>query len=238
MTPQPSKDRDPLDKRLSKALKSIRLAVSLPHPADDEPSDEEILMLVEGQLSGETKKTVEAKIEKSRYSKDRFEILREALADAEARTRLSPDESNEKKTSVARLVFAMTKRGADRVLAFLHGTDSPMALTPAMATRGGTTPSTTDDYYRFERQLGDLDAVIQIEHVPNRGVELRLDVKKDGAPLTGARASLRRDGKLVESVRIRDGVAGFVDLAPDTYQLELSQQDAAIGTLELDVLEA
>ncbi|MCA9671307.1 MAG: hypothetical protein KC503_37175 [Myxococcales bacterium] len=247
----PITKRDALDEQLShhlgRSLRRIQLGSKLPQPTDAEPTDDQLLRLLDGQLADSERRELETLVGASDFSKDRFEILREALdefaeldesaAEADSRVRLSPDD--DKPSSFARLVFALRK-GADQVLDFLRGTDMPLMMAPAaVAVRGAAAAAAEEPqhFYKFERSFGEWDALIQIESVPERGVEIRLELSRDGVALKDARVSLRRRGKLLESVRMRDGVAGFRDLSPDHYSVTVTRHDSEIGQLTLDFLQ-
>lgn len=243
---EPLTKRDTLDEQLSRSLRRIQLNTPLPEPSQSEPTDDQLLRLLDDQLDASELSEVEALIRQSEFSRDRVAILREALAECEpgqpneTRTRLSPDESAAPKPShFARLVFAMN-RGTQQVLDFLRGTDLPQLAEPAMALRGAATATATAEsqhFYKFERRFGEWEALIQVESVPDRGVEIRIELSRDGVALKDARASLRRRGKLIESVRMRDGVAGFRDLSPDHYSVTVTRHDSEIGQLTLDFLQ-
>jgi len=233
-------EADKLDKQLSGALRLIRLGQRLPEPTPEEPADDELLLLIEEKLPEAERQRVEALLARCPYSADRVDVLRQALADFASRTRLSPDtERAPERSRFARLVFTVA-RGAEQAMAWLCGTDVPLPVAAAaMPTRGAATGrDEAGHYFRFERRFGDCDAVIQVERVPHRGVELRLDLTRQGARLEDARAVLRCRGKLVESVRVRDGTAGFVGLQPDCYQIQVTGKDEEIGRLAVDLLSA
>ncbi len=232
--------RDKLDQQLTRALRRIRIGRPLPEPTPDEPSDDRLLLLIEDQLPPDERREVEQLLERCPYSADRVEVLREVLEQFDRRTRLVPDMEAEAADATAgraaRLVFSV----AQGVMRWLRGTDDPVALAPlAMATRGGPLsdhPAGRDSFYQFERRFGDWDAVIKVESVPSHGVDLRLELRRDGQRLDGGRAELRRRGKLLESVRVREGVAGFTDLAADRYELAISGPNDPIGELTLELI--
>ena len=228
--------RDAVDEVLARGLRSIPLARPLPRPRADEPADDELLLLLEGKLAPARRAEVEAKLQDCPFSADRLEVLREALVE-EQRARLSPDERPTSPSRFARLVFSVAKD----TLRFLRGTDLPVALSPAMVTTRSANvvaPADEDYYYRFARCFGEWDAVIQIESVPQAGMELRIEISREGQPLADARAALRRDGKLLESVRLRQGAAGFAGLRPDHYEVAVTRNGTEIGQLTLEFLEA
>ena len=89
--------------------------------------------------------------------------------------------------------------------------------------------------------MPEAEALGAIEDVPGV-VEARPRIfgavpTADGAPVTDARASLRRAGKLLESVRIREGLADFADLEPaETYEMEIKREGSTLGELCLSFL--
>jgi hypothetical protein len=235
MSVERGKGRDAVDEVLARGLRSVPLARPLPRPRDDEPTDHDLLLLLDGGLDPARQAEVEARLRCCPFSADRLDVLREALHE-EQRARLSPDEQPASPSRLARLVFAVAKD----TLRFLRGTDLPVALGPALATTRSANvvaPADEDYYYRFTRCFGEWDAVIQIESVPRAGMELRIEISRAGQPLDDARAALRRDGKLLESVRLRGGIAGFAGLRPDHYEVAVTRNGTEIGQLTLEFLE-
>lgn len=228
-TPRGSRDElDSIIARHVRAQRRIAVTRPVPAPSDGEPTDDELLAALEGRLSVAERRGLEARLEQHPYSRDRLEILREAFGEAD-------EEANARREdSLARLVFAI-RRGADQVLSFVRGSEQPMPLAPAtVATRGAEAAEEGkgDSLYRFSKRFGDTQALIHVERLPGRGVDLRVELSADGSPLTDARASLRREGRLVGSVRIREGQADFADLEPsESYEMEIQREGELVGEL-------
>lgn len=236
--------RDELDLIIARQVRVQRpLALTHPLPAagDDEPSDDELLLAVEGRLPPTEAATLEHRLDDHPFSRDRLEILREALAEVaqESSACPLPDDAvvpvAESPTPLARFVFAL-RRGSEQVIDFIRGSEEPIALeSVALATRGGSIPA--EALYKFARSFDDCDALIQVERVPGRGVDLRLELSTAGQPITDGRASLRRHGRLVESVRIRRGHADFCDLEPaSSYEMEIKREGQLVGEVCLSFL--
>lgn len=211
----------------------------MPPAGPDDLSDEQLLQLVDGTLSPAEHQTLVDQLAQSPLSRDRFEVMREALDEFSGRTRLSPEE-DPTLSPLTRLVFAVSQTA----LNFLRGSLAPLSLDPApMPVRGGAPASApTGRYYRFEHQFGEHPAQIEIESVAERGMELRLAFAGE---LSNARArvSLHRlnaDGSenLVESVALRSGAASFTDLQPDSYRIVVADSSVDVGQLLVDFLRA
>lgn len=241
----PQSSRDELDLIIARQVRVQRpLALTHPLPAagDDEPSDDELLLAVEGRLPPIEAAALERRLGDHPFSRDRLEILREALAEVACATESTaspaPDEATttpEQQTPLARFVFAL-RRGSEQMIDFIRGSEEPMALeSVALATRGGSSPA--EALYKFARTFDDCEALIQVERVPGRGVDLRLELSTAGEPITDGRASLRRHGRLVESVRIRRGHADFCDLEPaSSYEMEIKREGQLVGEVCLSFL--
>lgn len=241
--------RDDLDRRLGRALKRIALRRPLPLAAPGEPSDEELLRYAEGQMEGAEKTTFEALLTTFPFSRERLEILAEALAETEAealsdeaseqsRARLSPDSQP---GYLARMVFRLATlgQGATQALHFLRGTHLPVALqAAALALRGPDATATTETLHQFEHVFGEHRALVHLEAVPARGAELRVELSHSGVPVADGRAALKREGQLVESVKLKNGAASFLDLEPARYEVELLEAGEGLGRLAVTILPA
>jgi hypothetical protein len=228
--------RDELDALIARQLKGVRLSVSIPSADDDEPSDDELLAFVEGRLAPEAERLLLVQLQSHPFSADLAGILKRALADF-GQEAVEFESTEASASSLARLVFAL-RRGAEEVLTFLRGTDSPIPLAPALVTVRGTPQAQREALYQFERQFGEWQATIVIENVPPRGTELHLELSRQGTPLRDGRATLRNRGHVVESIRVREGVADFVDLEPASYELEITRDEERIAQIALEILDA
>ena len=76
MNPKDPDGRDALDQEITKALRRRRARAVIPVPGRGEPSDDELLRVVDGTASLEERERVTAGGE---WTKARLEVLREAL---------------------------------------------------------------------------------------------------------------------------------------------------------------
>lgn len=63
-------------------LRTIHLSSALPTPREHEPDDEQLLQLIEGQLSSYQLRRLEEQLRECPYSADRVAVVRAALAEA------------------------------------------------------------------------------------------------------------------------------------------------------------
>ncbi|MCK5800172.1 MAG: hypothetical protein KAI47_23440 [Deltaproteobacteria bacterium] len=265
MNTRDKSSRDELDDIIATQLRPLRPiaeTLAIPAPTKDEPSDDELLLLLDGRLQPSEARALEARLGEHAFSLGRLKILREVFAETAQNPKTSEDSAlarattasdrasteSPKRPPMARLVFAI-HRGAHQMLSFVRGTDTPLPLTPAILPTRSTkrtdgvtmtqeTAQTQDTLYRFARDFGDCNAAIDIEHLPGRGIDVRVELSEAGVPLGNARASLRRHGKLLESLRIREGRADFVNLEPrETYEMELQRAGEVLGEISLAFLE-
>ncbi|MBW2730758.1 MAG: hypothetical protein JRH20_00105 [Deltaproteobacteria bacterium] len=256
-----SQQRDSVDfeiGNLLRAARPLRPGRPLPAPCVDEPTDEELLLYIDGELSSEDSQHFEAQLAEHPFSSDRVGILREALTECgfqahPAESQLvagllaegQPAEDQLKgqpvagqaQNQVAHLVFAITS-GAHRLLTFLRGGDEPSLLPQvALATRGAAAEQQESYLYELKKRFDDCDVLVQVDGLGDT-IELRLSLEVAGCPLDDGRATLKRRGKLERSVRIRDGVADFSDLSPDAYIIELRRNGSLLGQIDLKFLRA
>lgn len=248
MSPPEHAERDELDQRIGKLLRSTRaIAVARPVPAPrpGEPDDDELLLLLDGRASAEQAEQLEGRLQHHPYSAARVDIVRAALRDVglHPRVRLSPEHVEERAPdtagSLTKLVFAAA-RGGRRALRFLRGTEQPSALgSLALATRGAPTTATERQRYRLERSFSNLTAVLDVEQADDGQLELHLELEPDdGGRASGTRVSLREHDRLVSSIKLRgdDRSASFSQLDLGDYRLELSRDGQPIGTMVLSFL--
>ena len=216
------KSRDDLDGKLAKALQAGRLP---PAPSASEPSDDDLLLYVEGKLPPERAREVEKAVEQSPYSKSRVRVLGEALA----------ENAPEQPSVVARAASFVFHLGGN-ALQFLRGSASPV-LQAAPALRSAAALAETYDCYEFMNQLGDIDAMITVDRGGPGVVDVKLKLSRTGVPVTGARISLEREGRVFEAQDVeRDGSATFRGLGAARYRLGVHKGPQRLGLIKLDFL--
>jgi hypothetical protein len=67
---------------LPNLLRRVHITAALPIPTEDEPDDEELLGLIEGQLTPAQLRRLEEQLQECPYSTDRVAVVRAALAEA------------------------------------------------------------------------------------------------------------------------------------------------------------
>lgn len=70
------------DSGLLLLLRRLHVGTPIPAASADEPSDEELIRLIEGSLSAEQRRALEARLQACPYSADRVAIVRQALREA------------------------------------------------------------------------------------------------------------------------------------------------------------
>jgi hypothetical protein len=243
-------ERDAFDAALSNLLRLKRPKKPVPAPREGEPSDELLLLYIDGQLEADEKNAVERLLATHPYSSDRVEIVERALAE---------DGDLEQQPSIARLVFAVHKSAAN-ALSYLRGTADLIPLAPAaVAVRSASTVADSESassnqhhFFRFKQRFYEVSADITVEHariastsatarsstVASGDIDLRVCLSDDAGAVGEGRVSLRREGQLLSSVRLRDGSADFSGLEPASYLLELKRQGTVVGEVALDFLQA
>lgn len=225
-----SNDRDRLDELIAKAAQAARRPVDVPAPSASEPSDDELLRVVEGSASREERERVDEAAARSAFTRDRLDILKEALADS---GHTGPVER------AARYVFVVAKETID----FLRGATEPVAAPAWSHAVRGAAPSVDDTipdaFFELLHPLSDdVDARIRVEHVTRGGMSLDLQVQllgKNGAQVAGARVTLARGSQTVESTPVDDhGKVTFTSLDAARYRVEVRRAGATIGTVILD----
>ncbi len=219
------KHRDQLDGQLGQALKATR-SRPVPAPGPGEPSDDDLLLYVEGRLPDERAAEVEAQLAKSPYSSDRAAVLGEAL------TENAPEQPH----ALAR-AFRAVFHLAGSALNLLR---SDVAPAPVLATavRGNAAAAAQPECYEFSHKMAGLDAMVTVDRAQDGGVDVRLELKRGGSqPVNDARVTLQRDGKVFEAVDVeRDGSATFRGLDTARYRLEVHRAGQRVGTVRLDFL--
>lgn len=217
-------DDDALDRAIVDALAAGRTPRDLPEACADEPTDEQVLRVVEGRANDSDR----AAVDRSPLSSARADIVSEALAEA------APDAPSPA-ARAARYVFAVAREA----LTFLRGaTDPVVGPQMAWATRSGApaaAPRLTELHHRF----GDLDAQVKVEHVTRQTATVDLEVKLVDLARkpAGGRITLRQKGRTLDSVPLdASGTALFTALAPSSYEIELRTTGQVVGVMVLEFL--
>jgi hypothetical protein len=231
-------ERDALDRTLAQAaqtLRSARRPEPLPRPTADEPSDDELLRVIDGVASLDERARVDAAAKRSAFTRDRLADLGAALAE----TGHAPSPL----TRAARYVFVLGQ-GA---LELLRSATEPVAFAAPARLRssgGATSPPSGAKacYYEFVQPLADVEARLKIEHVTKADASASIDVQlRLVGPSRGARVSLTSEGKTLDSLPVDDaGVATFSGLGQARYELEVRRAGAseAVGKVRLDFLRS
>lgn len=221
--------RDALDQAIGDALRRARSPRGVPGPQAGDPPDEELLRVVDGSATADERRRVDEAAERSAWTRDRLAILRDALAESGH----GPGALGR----AARYVFVM----AQDALELLRGSTAPVhAPGLAWATRGGATAG-QQCFFEFTQPFKDLDAHLKIEHVTRANAAPSIDVQiklvAEGAPAAGARVTLMRDGRTVDSVPVEsNGAATFAGLGQDRYEIEVRRAGKTVGRVHLDFL--
>ncbi len=221
------KQRDAYDGQLGQVLKRVG-GRPLPVPGPEDPSDDDLLLYVEGRLSPERSADIEARIAQSAYSADRVAVLEEALH----------ENLPEQPGAIAR-AFRAVFHMAGSALNLLRADVAP---TPQLATavRGAAALAQPECYEFFHRMAG-LGAMVTVDRAPEGGVDVRLTLMKppsaSSGPVADARVILQRDGKVFEAVDVeRDGSATFRGLSAARYRLDVHRAGQRVGSVRLDFL--
>jgi hypothetical protein len=222
-TPENAK-RDRLDALLTRAARAAKRPRGVPAPGRDEPSDDELLRVVEGTATPAERQRVESAARASAFTRDRLEILRESLAE----TGLGPSPL----TRAARYVFVMGREA----LELLRAATEPVALPQAVAVRG-TSSEPVRSYYEFVQPLPDpgVEAHLKIEHVTRSAGPASIDVQVKLVGGAGARVSLLKAGTAIDSMPVdADGAATFTGLGRDRYEIVVTRAGQEQGRVSLE----
>jgi hypothetical protein len=230
MAPPTKNDRDALDRKLGRAVRTVRRPRGVPAPGQGEPSDDELLRVVEGVADAAERARVAAAEKTSAYTRDRLAVLREAMAE----TGFAPSAA----VRAARYVFVLAKDAME----LLRAATEPVALPAMAAVRSGTSTGVRAGTYEFVQPFDGVEAHLLIEHVTRADKSASIDVQlrlRGGG--RGARVSLWRGGEMLDSVPVDEGDAAvFSGLGQSRYQIEVRRagQDEALGKVELDFLKS
>lgn len=231
-----SDSRDRLDQLIGKGLRAAHHPRNIPSPSRSEPLDDELLRYLDGSASAEERGRVDLAMQASPFTRDRIEILREALAEA--------GHGPSAVTRAARYVFVVAKDAFE----LLRGSTAPLGM-PALAaaTRGGDAAAaprsgTGQCYFEFTQPFEDVDAHLKIEHVtrskPKAGPSIDVQIKliaASGQPAKDARVTLLRAGRTIDSVPVEEnGAATFAGLEQDRYELDVRRNGKSVGKVHLD----
>jgi hypothetical protein len=222
--------RDALDTLLGRAArkaKASRLFPALPSRGD-EPSDDEILRVIDGSCSSEERRRVESA---GPWTQARVEILRDALTES--------GEAVPTVVKAARYVMTIARES----LEFLRGATSPLPA-PAhvqLRSQSQSQGQTPQSFLEFRHSFASIDAEIRIEHVSQSSqtstIDLQVKLVNSGNPVSNGRVAVLRKGRVVDSVPLEsDGSATFTGLPPERYQVELRARGEVAGTLDIEFL--
>jgi hypothetical protein len=216
---------DPLDRAIAAAIAAGRAPRGLPRETPGDPTDDQILRVVEGWASDAERAAVDA----SPLAAARAEIVAAALAEA---TPAAPSAA----MRAARYVFAVARD----TLTFLRGATQPVAAPElAWATRSSPTAG-GERLTELRHRFGDLDAQVRVEHVTRKTQTVDLEVRlvdQERRPAGAGRITLRRGGLALDSVPLdAAGAALFTGLAPASYELELRATGQIVGVMVLEFL--
>jgi hypothetical protein len=228
---RPVDARDEVDRLISRSLRAARAPRRIPAPSPSDPSDDALLRFLEGSASADEHRAVDEAARASRYTRDRIDILEDALR--EAAHAAAPDKR------AARYVIAIGGQ-TGRSLRCLRGAHPPWSPAAPAA------PAALDLRHPFP---DDLTAEIHLalraqpDAVPAVDVTVRL-CDAAGAPIARGRVTVRRGGSPLDRLATDgDGRATLTGLEPARYQLDLERSaerhaGKGVDTLILDLLAA
>ncbi len=175
-------------------------------------------------------------------------VCAERVEAARALLQIEPFRRRADPSRVSRLMDRLTAVGAIEPeqersalirVAFRHGalhvleTDTEVRIARKVATRS-VDPSGHAGGVTFFRQLGSLEVEVHLVRIPNG--TFHLVVGLGGAADDGRfRAVLHRRHRELSTQHIDRGAATFKSLRPATYRLELRNNHASMGFIEVDV---
>ena len=116
-------------------------------------------------------------------------------------------------------------------LEFVWGTMQPMPLAPAAVVRSNAA-STERSYCAFEAPSAHGAFQVEIERRPSQGFDLQVSAGRPSAAV-GWRATLARQGKLVESAPLDSGRVCFSGLSPASYRVTLTSGGEILAEFDL-----
>lgn len=227
MTRSSQDTRDGLDRTLRRLLRNPKLVLPVPDTLPGDPTDDELLRVLDGSADTQVREKVEARAQRSPLVRAQLDVLRAVLAELET--------APEALLRAARYVFRV---GQD-ALAFLRGPSAPVAaaVEARSATRSGNRGS-DDTFHEVEEQRGDLMIRLRIEHVAATRLDVQVALEERGAPVADARVSLKKGARVVDSLPVESsGTATLTGLVPATYQLEVARPGHAPERVALEFLK-
>lgn len=221
--------RDHLDALLAEAA-SLAFGDSprLPVPGADEPADELLLGYLDASLPPREREAMRQQIARSAYCRERLEVLRAALDEAEQAENAAVSEQH----SPVRLCFQSLAGG----LRFLHGSLKPESLVAVPVATRGKAPSPKEEtaFFDFQHRFEDLDVHIQVESVPGGRMDVQLQCDPPRSqPLRVVLSD--RSGALLDSQPVERGSARFASLPPTPHRISITDSRRELGRLLLDV---
>jgi hypothetical protein len=225
--------KDGLDLALGERLRAVRPSLSLPEPASDEPSDDELLRYIDGLMSPKERQAFEVLLADHPSAAERVAVVASALHEA-GYASAAPASTEPAARLASRFVFRLS----GGVLTFLRGTDLPRALIPALTVRSSP-PTMPTSFFEFVQRYpfdgGDIEAKLALEPVQRQTLDVQLDVSQGGAALEGVRIKLLRDGRPIDSAPTDHGRCTFSALSVGRYELEIRKGGTEVGRMVLDV---
>ena len=227
MTRSSQEPRDGLDRTLRRLLRNPKLVLPVPSALPGDPSDDDLLRVLDGSADTEVREHVEARAQRSPFVRAQLEVLRSVLAELES--------APEALMRAARYVFRV---GQD-ALAFLRGPSVPVAaaVEARSATRSGNR-APEDTFHELEEQRGELMIRLRIEHVAATRLDVQVALEEKGVPVSDARVSLKKGSRVVDSLPVESsGTATLTGLVPAAYQLEVVRPGHAPERVALEFLK-
>ncbi len=222
MSDQDPKNRDELDQLIARYARQARHPEGVPEPTAAEPSDDDLLRVVEGSAPAEERARVAEAAGRSAWTRDRLEILQESLAESGHTGAVE---------RAARYVFAVARDA----MQLLRSASEPVAApATAHAVRGTATATAGDAYFEFDHDFDDVHAVLRVEHVLREAGCIDLQIRVDSP---AARVTLLRGAQTVDSTPVDDrGIATFTGLDAVRYRLEVRRLGRLAGYVILDFI--
>lgn len=216
---------DEFDKLIKQAAIESSIAV--------EANDSIILDLLNDKITDPKKREIlSEKIANDRELSAKFELLKEALEEFE-----NDDASSPQTESICGQIILAFQDHVTSALRLIRSTCEATTLEPiAIATRGSS--ETSDSVaHQFQQSFGPTEAALTVQRIDEQHVNLHLKLDHKGEKLRDGRATLKRNGDLHESVRIREGYADFENLPLAHYALEVNVEGENVGQLSLDFIK-
>jgi hypothetical protein len=225
--------RDPLDSDLVQAFALADRQPTLPWPEAGDPSDDDLLRLLEGtNLAPAERQALAARVASSPWCTERLASLREALAEVPDAERPPVPEADCARS--VKLVFSWA-RGR---LSYLCGSLEPAGFAAVPVTVRGRIPVASEEstYFDFAHRFAEVDVAIQVERAPEDRLDVQLAFRGEEPTLARLRVTLEdARGALLDSQPVEDGHARFVSLGTASHRLTIASAGHEIGRIALDV---